>query len=95
LSHAALDQSLGYRPPAPEAFVWPAKADSQNAVAKLTFQSGHVMGAGHQCEGAVQQFVSGRKHRDTAEAVIDYKRSKDWARRAFGVAIDERPPQAG
>jgi transposase len=47
LSHAALDQSLGYRPPAPEAFVWPAKADSQNAVAKLTFQSGHFMGAVH------------------------------------------------
>jgi transposase InsO family protein len=37
--------SLGYRPPAPEAFVWPAKADSQNAVAKLTFQSGSFMGA--------------------------------------------------
>ena len=38
--------SLGYRPPAPEALVWPAKTRGANAGSKLTFQTDHSLGAG-------------------------------------------------
>lgn len=41
--------SLGYRPPAPEALVWPAtKTDGTNAIFKLTFKPDHSLGVG-QC----------------------------------------------